>query len=188
MAPHQKKANCLGAHLIFIDESGFLLIPNVKRTWAPRGQTPTIRYCFKHAKISAISALAVSPKRKRMALYLQLRKRNFKGRDVKRFLQQLLRQVRGPIIVLWDGGKIHRDHTVKEWLAAHPRLQVEQFPGYAPELNPAEYVWCQADSALANSVPEELESLKAMLVNTKRRLTHSQELLWSCIYASDLPW
>ena len=123
-----------------------------------------------------------------MALYLQLRKRNFKGRDVKRFLQQLLRQVRGPIIVLWDGGKIHRDHTVKEWLAAHPRLQVEQFPGYAPELNPAEYVWCQADSALANSVPEELESLKAMLVNTKRRLTHSQELLWSCIYASDLPW
>jgi transposase len=188
VALHQKKAERLGAHLIFIDESGFLLIPNVKRTWAPRGQTPTIRYCFKHSKISAISALAVSPKRKRIALYLQFRKRSFKGRDVKRFLQQLLRQVGGPIIVLWDGGKIHRDGAVKAWLAAHPRLQVEQFPGYAPELNPAEFVWCQADSALANSVPEELESLKAMLVATKRRLVHSQELLWSCIYASDLPW
>lgn len=188
MAAHQKKADRLGAHLIFIDESGFLLIPNVKRTWAPRGHTPTIRYCFKHSKISAISALAVSPKQKRIALYLQFRKRSFKGRDVKRFLQQLFRQVRGPIIVLWDGGKIHRDGTVRTWLAAHPRLQVEQFPGYAPELNPAEFVWCQADSALANSVPEELESLKAMLVATKRRLVHSQELLWSCIYASDLPW
>lgn len=188
MAAHQKKAERLGAHLIFIDESGFLLIPNVKRTWASRGQTPTIRYCFKHSKISAISALAVSPKRKRIALYLQFRKRSFKGRDVKRFLQQLFRQVRGPIIILWDGGKIHREGTVKAWLAAHPRLHVEQFPGYAPELNPAEFVWCQADSALANSVPEELESLKAMLVTTKRRLAHSQELLWSCIYASDLPW
>ncbi|HEY6410628.1 MAG TPA: transposase [Ktedonobacteraceae bacterium] len=171
-----------------MDESGFLLIPNVKRTWAPRGKTPTIHYCFKNDKISAINALVVSPKRKRIALYLQFRARSFKGPDVKQFLQQLFRQVRGPIIVLWDGGKIHRHHEVKTWLDAHPRLQVEQFPGYAPELNPSEFVWCQSDSALANSAPEELESLMAMLRATKRRLLRSQALLWSCIYASDLPW
>ena len=183
---HQAKR--LGACLVFIDESGFLLIPNVKRTWAPRGQTPTVRYCFKHNKISAINALVVSPRRKRIALYLQFRKRSFKGPDVKRFLQHLLKQVHGPIILLWDRGRIHRDHTVKAWCENHPRLQVEEFPGYAPELNPAEYVWCQADSALANSTPEDLDELKPMLIATKRRLRHSQDLLWSCIYASDLPW
>ncbi len=165
-----------------------MLIPNVKRTWAPRGKTPTVRYCFKHDKLSSINALVVSPKRKRIALYLQFRQRSFKGPDVKRFLQHLCRQVHGPIIVLWDGGKIHRHHEVKAWLDAHPRLQVEPFPGYAPELNPSEFVWCQADSALANSSPEELASLKAMLLATKRRLLRSQDLLWSCIYASDLPW
>jgi transposase len=184
----RRKATRLGACLVFIDESGFLLIPNVKRTWAPKGQTPTVRYCFKHNKISAINALVVSPRRKRMALYLQFRKRSFKGPDVKRFLQHLLKQVRGPIILLWDRGRIHRDHKVKAWCEKHPRLQVEEFPGYAPELNPAEYVWCQADSALANSAPEDLDELKPMLVATKRRLLHSQDLLWSSIYASDLPW
>lgn len=184
----RRRAEQLGAHLVFLDESGFLLIPNVKRTWAPAGQTPTIRYCFKHSKISAINALAVSPKRKRIALYLQFRRRSFKGPDVKRFLQYLLKHVRGPIILLWDKGRIHRDQEVNAWCEAHPRLQVEEFPGYAPELNPAEYVWCQSDSAVANSAPEELDELNAMLVNTKRRLSRSQALLWSCIYASDLPW
>jgi transposase len=184
----RRKAQRLGAHLVFLDESGFLLIPNVKRTWAPKGQTPTIAYCFKHKKISAINALAVSPKRKCIALYLQFRRRSFKGPDVKRFLQYLLKHVRGPIILLWDGGSIHRHQEVKAWCEGHPRLEVKEFPGYAPELNPAEYVWCQADSALANSVPEELDELKALLLATKRRLLGSQDLLWSCIYASDLPW
>jgi hypothetical protein len=33
-----KKARRLGAHLVFVDESGFLLIPTVRRTWAPRGK------------------------------------------------------------------------------------------------------------------------------------------------------
>jgi transposase len=88
----------------------------------------------------------------------------------------------------WDKGRIHRHHEVKAWCATQPRLQVEEFPGYAPELNPAEYVWCQSDAALANSVPEELDELGTMLLNTKRRLSRSQNLLWSCIYASDLPW
>jgi hypothetical protein len=152
------------------------------------GQTPTIRYCFKHSKISAISALAVSPKRKHIALYLQFRRRSFKGPDVKRFLQELLRHIHGPIILLWDRGRIHRHHDVITWGVDHPRLKIEEFPGYAPELNPAEYVRCQSDSALANSVPEELDELKTMLVASKRRLAHSENLLWSCIYASDLPW
>lgn len=182
------RAEQLGAHLVFLDESGFLLIPNVKRTWAPIGQTPIIRYCFNHSKISAITALAVSPKRKHIALYLQFRRRSFKGPDVKRFLQYLLKHVRGPIMLLWDKGRIHRHHEVKAWCATQARLQVEEFPGYAPELNPAEYVWCQSDAALANSVPEELDELGTMLLNTKHRLSRSENLLWSCIYASDLPW
>ncbi len=34
----KKNAARLGAHLVFADESGFQLIPNVVRTWAPQGQ------------------------------------------------------------------------------------------------------------------------------------------------------
>lgn len=186
--PRSKKAERLGATLVFLDESGFLLIPNVKRTWAPKGQTPTVGYWLKHKKISAMSALTVSPKRKRMALYLQFRRRSFKGPDVVRFLRTLLHQLTGPMVLLWDAGPIHRHRAVKSFLQTHPRLHVHEFPAYAPELNPAEYIWSQSDSALANSAPENVDELQAFLTTIKRRLRNSQKLLWSCIYASDLPW
>ena len=187
--PHiKKKAQQLGAHLVFVDESGFLLIPNLKRTWAPKGQTPLIHHSMQRKKVSAITALAISPKRKRIALYLHLRRHSFKGSDVQRFLSSLLQHLRGPIIVLWDGNPIHHEGGVQTFVDRYPRLQVEAFPGYAPELNPAEYVWMQTDSHLANSVPEEVGELMTMLTQAKRRLRASQVLLWACIFASDLPW
>ena len=158
------------------------------RTWAPKGKTPIVHYWYKQDRISAISALAVFPKRRRLALYLQLRTRNLTGLDVRAFLKHLLRHLRGPIVLLWDRGTIHRRSEVKQWIQHHPRLHVEPFPAYAPELNPAEYIWGQADRTLANSAPTDLVQLNAMLHNSVRRIRGSQKLLWSCIYASDLPW
>lgn len=158
------------------------------RTWAPKGSTPIVRYSYKHDRISAISALAVSPKRRRLALYLHLRTHNLTGLDVRVFLKHLLRHLRGPVVLLWDRGTIHRRSEVTQWIRRHPRLQVEPFPAYAPELNPAEYVWNQADRALANSAPTDLVQLNGMLRHSVRRIRGSQKLLWSCIYASDLPW
>ncbi len=165
-----------------------MLIPNVTRTWAPKGQTPLFYHLYKQDRISVISALAVSPKRRRLALYLQSRTRNLTGLDVRAFLKGLLRHLKGPVVLLWDRGTIHRRQEVTQWLFEHPRLHVEYFPAYAPELNPAEYVWNQTDRALCNSAPEDLVELKGMLRHSTRRLRGSQRLLWSCIYASDLPW
>ena len=77
---------------------------------------------------------------------------------------------------------------MKEYLEKHPRIQVEEFPGYAPELNPAEYIWNHADRELSNTAAEELDQLEGLLAESANRLSNSQQLLWSCIYASDLPW
>jgi transposase len=143
---------------------------------------------YRRDKISAISSLAVSPKRRRLALFIQVRKRNLNELDVRTFLKDLLKHLRGPLVLLWDGASIHGRKEVKEFLKRHSRIRVERFPAYAPELNPAEYVWNRADHNLRNSVPDDLGELKGMLRNTVRRLRRSQDRLWSCIYASDLPW
>jgi transposase len=178
----------LGAHLVFLDESGFLLIPNLKRTWSPRGQTPHARYWYKQGHISSISALSVSPRQRHLALYLDLQNRSFNGLDVLRFLRYLLRHLRGPVVLLWDRGPIHRRGEVQAFLVRHPRVHPEYFPAYAPELNPAEFVWCQSDSRLANGFPANVAELRQSLQSAIRRIRRSQQLLWSCIYASDLPW
>jgi transposase len=165
-----------------------LLIPPVTRTWAPKGKTPYFYHHYRKDKISAISSLAVSPKRRRLALFIQFRTRDLNGLDVRAFFKDLLKHLRGPLVLLWDRSPIHRRKEVKEFLARHPRLRVEYFPAYAPELNPAEYVWNRTDHTLCNSAPEDLAELKGMLRNSLRKLRRSQSLLWSCIYASDLPW
>jgi len=83
----------------------------------------------------------VAPRRHRFGLYFDLHARNITGTEVITFLRQLLRHLRGPVVLLWDGGKIHRRHDVQCVLRRHPRLEVHRFPGYAPELNPDELVW-----------------------------------------------
>jgi transposase len=61
-----------------------------------------------------------------------------------RFLKHALRQIPGKLLVIWDGSPIHRARAVKDFLAsgvAENRLQLEQLPGYAPDLNPDEGIW-----------------------------------------------
>jgi hypothetical protein len=50
----KKNSARLGAHLIFVDESGFMLTSSVRRTWAPVGQTPVIHNHFANDRISGL--------------------------------------------------------------------------------------------------------------------------------------
>lgn len=166
-----------------------MLVPNVARTWAPRGHTPHLRCAGHWTKISAISAISVSPRRRRLALYARFhRDKNIRSPEVVRFLRQLLKHLRGPVVLLWDSGRPHKGAVVKEFLKTHPRLHPHRFPGYAPELNPDEFVWTHLKRSLANSVPIDLSHLKQLLHPPLQRLRQSQKLLWSCIHASELPW
>jgi transposase len=55
-----------------------------------------------------------------------------------RFLKHLMRQIPGKLLVVWDGSAIHRSRALKDLLrsGAARRVQLEQLPGYAPDLNP----------------------------------------------------
>jgi transposase len=147
---------------VFLDECGFLLIPNVRRTWAPRGHTPIIRHRYRRDKVSAISAVTMSARRHRCRLYIHFYPgSNITHVEVAVFLRALLRPLRGQVIVLWDGGSIHKGPDVRALLARCPRLHVERFPGYAPDLNPDEFVWTHFKATLANGRPDNLDELMA---------------------------
>jgi transposase len=187
LGSHQKKAQRLRAHLVFLDESGFLLIPNVRRTWAPRGQTPFIWHRHRHDRISAISAVTVSFRRQHVGLYFHLHYENISQHEVVLFMRHLLRQIRGPIVLLWDGGRIHTGDEIRAFLRRQRRLYVERFPAYAPELNPDEGVWRHCKAALANGRPDNLDELMAALITVTRTARRRPSLLRSFIIGSDLP-
>jgi hypothetical protein len=59
-----------------LDESGFMLQPVVRRTWAPQGQTP-IQYSWDwHDRLSVITAITLAPIYCRLGVYFQIHDHN----------------------------------------------------------------------------------------------------------------
>lgn len=187
MAPHKKGARRLGAHIVFIDESGFQLTPCVRKTWGRRGNTPVIRHRQRREKVSAISGLSVSPKRRHMGLYWRLHKTNIKHPEVCEFLSHLLRHLRGHVIVVWDNLNTHRGKPIRELCRRFPRLHLERLPPYAPELNPDEGIWDHLKDALANGRPDDVDELAEHVLETLDTLHGLQSTLRSCVHRSELP-
>lgn len=164
-----------------------MLIPTRRRTWGPCGQPPLVPYNYKHDRISAIAALSVAPTRARMGLYVQFRQDNFKAVHVAKFLKRLLRHLRGEVILLWDGGRIHQGPAIAAVRDAYPRLHIERFPGYAPELNPAEQVWNDFKGRTANQLLRNKQDIRLSLHGSTRRVRRSGDKLRAFVLASELP-
>jgi len=188
MGTGKKNSARLGAHIVFADESGFLLIPHVAKTWAPQGQTPIHRHRQgRRDKISVISGISLSPKRHHLGLYSLLFFDNIAQEEVCVFLRELLRHLRGPVIVLLDNSTTHQGDPLQKLLRQHPRLSIEHFPSYAPELNPDEGVWSLAKRELANSCPKDVDELMEDILRSIEAIRTSPEKLRGCILQSDLP-
>ncbi len=188
MAAGKKNAARLGAHLVFADESGFLLAPLVAKTWAPRGCTPFQRHRQgRRDKISVISGISLSPQRQHLGLYYLLYFDNIGQEEVCRFLRELLRHLRGSLIVLLDNSSTHHGAPLANLLHRHPRLHIEHFPAYAPELNPDEGVWSLAKRELANASPLNVDELMDDVIHSINGIRTSPEKLRGCILQSDLP-
>ena len=87
-----------------------------------------------------------------------------------------------------SGGQIHRRRDVQAFLRRHPRVQTHRFSGYAPELNPDEFVWTQAKCELSNIDHDGLVPLMVHIMRSLQRIGRSQALLRSCLDASNLSW
>jgi len=184
VAPHQKKAIEEKRTLVFVDQSGFYLLPALVRTYAPAGKTPIIRAPLSRDHLSVMSG--ITP---RGNLYQMVQEWAYRGEDVVRFLQHLLRQVVGKLLVLWDGAPIHRSRAVKNYLAqgAAALIQLEQFPAYAPELNPAEGIWNHLKRVeMKNLCCQNITHLRRELRKAKDRLRHKLHIIDGCIAQTGL--
>ncbi len=93
------------------------------------------------------------------------------------FLKHLLRCVPGPIVLVWDKRPLQGRRIVKEFLAAHPRLHVDDFPTAAPELNPTEFVWTQVTEYTASSAPRNVMEMRANVMAGVARTRRSPSRL-----------
>ena len=81
MAGPKKGALREGRTVVWIDESGFALLPAVVRSLAPRGHPPVLRYPFTHDHLSVISGITPNGR-----LLLRVQDHAFRSPDVVCFL------------------------------------------------------------------------------------------------------
>lgn len=120
--------------------------------------------------MSVISAVTLSPQRRRIGVPFQIHEANVVTTDVVAFVKRLRRQLQRPLIVILDRWQVHRA-AVKQLQASRLRgLDFEWLPAYAPELNPVEPRWSYTKySDLANYVPDDVRTLKTAVRNSLRK-------------------
>jgi transposase len=176
---------------MFMDESGFSLRPNVRRTWARRGETPVLTHRFNWKRLNAIGAIFCTPEGKGANLFLHFQTETVKEDSILWFLDILkraLKEMGHPLVLLWDGLPAHRSRKVKEFIEDEKGwLTVHRFPAYAPELNPVEYLWSPIKTKhTANLCPDAIHELKEHLTNARAELRKDEDFLTGCLHASKL--
>lgn len=157
-----------------------MLQPVVRRTWAPRGKTPVQYSWDRHDRLSAISAITLSPRRRRLGLYFQVHDHNVRFAEVMAFLTWLHRHRRRKFILVLDRYSAHRK-AVRLLQAKHPDwFEVEWLPAYAPDLNPTEMVWNYTKyTELANFIPEDVDHLRQAITTSLENIRARSDLLRS---------
>ncbi len=163
-----------------LDESGFSLLSPLKRTWARRGHTPTVRTSLsQHERLNLLGALCVTAGGRGIALITRAHRRSLRGEEVIAFLKVLLARFAGPLILVWDQHPIHQRQQVQAFITQHPTLQVVVLPTSAPELNPVEWVWQQMDDMLANTAPRDRHDLRLKVMAAIARVKRSPRRMWA---------
>jgi putative transposase len=176
--------------LLLIDESGLLMAPLVRRSWALRGHRPQLLQKGRHReKVSVASALWVSGPTGRLRLsYRTVENGYFDSVGMADFLADLLGETRRPLVVVWDGGNMHRGDPIRDLLGrVGRRLRLERLPPYAPMLNPVESLWTWVKyGRLCNFAPRDAAHLNDALLTELAAIRTDQERLRSFCRASEL--
>ena len=153
------------------------------RTWALKGQTPTVQFHFNWDHLSVIAGMHLQ------GVCFRVHEGAIKKEQVVEFLKALKAHLKQPLLVIWDGLRAHRSRLVRDYLdTLGGRIQIAFLPPYAPDLNPVEYLWAWLKRpALANYCPNDLSELHTTARNKLKRAQKRPTIIPAC-WMQATPW
>ena len=184
----RQRAKRRGADVFFRDEAGVRSDAPLQRTWGAKGQTPVVATSGQRQSVNAISAVNA-----RGAFWYNVYTGRLNALRFIEFLKDFLATRRRPVFLVVDKHPAHIAGVVAEYVQSlRGKLELHFLPGYAPDLNPDEFVWNHLRHQGVSKTPlRQNESLRARvqpdLANIKndRRLVRSFFHAPTVAYAAD---
>jgi transposase len=124
--------------IFFGDEVSFAQWGSLGRTWAPVGEQPVVKTSGKRKGYKVFGVIEFFHGQ----LFYQGIDGRFTSESYQTFLEYLMQQVSGKLILIQDGAKYHTSQATREFFEQHTdHLIVHQLPSYSPDYNPIEYLW-----------------------------------------------
>jgi transposase len=165
------------AMLYFQDEAGVSLIPYLRTTWSPKGETPVVKVTGKKGGVSVSSAISPAGR-----MIFRIEKGRMTSETYIDFLAKIILQhPRRKIVVVSDNAPIHKSKAVKSFiLSNYNRITLFHISSYSPELNPDEHVWSylKAYELVAHQAQNKKE-LRKVVDYKMRKIARKEALIQS---------
>jgi transposase len=126
------------AMVLFEDEASFAQWGSLSYTWAPKGKQPTVKTSGKRKAYKIFGLIDYFSGR----FFYKGHQGRFNSDSYREFLQEVLAQTEGHLIIIHDGAPYHTSKAIQQFVAKNAeRLTVYKLPSYSPEFNPIEYLW-----------------------------------------------
>lgn len=182
----KKKAEIEGYRFIYVDEASVCLASSLGYTYAPIGEPPTTEI---NLGITDRLYLASGISKQGKLIY-KIRRKPFDGVAIVSFLKQMLKQLSGKLLIVWDNASIHDCQETRRFLANNKqakRLHLVKQPTYSPEVNADEQVWNQIkEKGLKNVLCKNIKELRAKVVSEFEKLKKKPKLIKKFFHHEDV--
>ena len=181
----RRRARRRGADVFFLDEVGVRSDSALGRTWGKRGQTPVVATSGQRQAVSAISAVTA-----RGAFWYDVYTDRLNAGHFVALLKKFLRRRRRPVLLILDRHPAHVAKLVAKFVQAQRgRLELHFLPGYAPDLNPDEFVWQHLKSnGVAKQPLRRNESLRTRVLADLAAIGRNRRLVQSFFAAPSVAY
>ena len=176
----KKRAKRRGADIFFLDEAGIRSDAPLQRTWAARGQTPVVETSGQRQAVSAISAVTAKG-----AFWYSVYTGRLNAAKFIEFLKAFMHHRHRPVFLVIDGLPAHKARIAAAYVQSlEGRLELHFLPGYAPDLNPDEFVWNHLRHHGTTKIPlRKNESLRRRVEQNLAAIKRSPKLVRSFFHA-----
>jgi transposase len=141
--------------VLFEDETELRRFPPLRRMWMPVGEQWGVDVPESNDKFCLYGALDIATGETITEAYPK-----GKSKYTKSFVEQLLAEVDGAILLVWDRARWHTSKAVEEMTSEHERIETVLLPKRSPEDNPVEDLWRQLKNTVAANLERSLGALK----------------------------